>query len=86
LSVGQERARLVHGRLTEIAGILGIPRPAVDGAMSSDAKLIAFIYATHQSYDWVLRGDPSSMIRALHRGGRACWAPSVEALQTVGGY
>jgi hypothetical protein len=86
LSVGPERARLIRGRLEEIAGVLGIPRPAVDGAMSSDAKLVAFVYATNQSLDWVVLGNPASMIRALHRGGRDCWAPSLEALQTVGGY
>jgi hypothetical protein len=84
LSVGPERARLIRGRLEEIATALRIPRPAVDGAMSSDAKLIAFVYATNQSLDWVVFGSPGSMILALHRGGRECWAPSVEALAKVG--
>jgi hypothetical protein len=65
LSVGPERAALIRGRLEEIATALRIPRPAVDGAMSSDAKLIAFAEATGQSLDWIVFGTPACMIRLL---------------------
>jgi hypothetical protein len=80
LSFGAEHARLIRGRLQEIATALRMPVAAVDGAMSSDDKLIAFVYATNQSFDWVLEGDPSAMIRALHRSGRECWGATLEAL------
>ena len=65
LSVGPERAALICGRLDEIATALDIPRPAVDGAMSSDAKLIAFVEATGQSLDWVVFGTAACMICSL---------------------
>jgi hypothetical protein len=80
LSFGAERARLIRGRLQEIATALRMPVAAVDGAMSSDEKLIAFVYNTNQSFDWVMLGDPSAMIRALHRSDRECWGPTSEAL------
>jgi hypothetical protein len=53
--------------------------------MSSDDKLIAFIYGTNQSFDWVVRGCARSMIGALHKGGAACWAPSPEGLAAAKG-
>jgi hypothetical protein len=65
LSVGPERAALIRGRLEEIATALHIPRPAVDGAMASDAKLLAFVEATGQSLDWVVFGNAACMIRLL---------------------
>jgi hypothetical protein len=71
LSVGPERAALIRGRLEEIAVALRIPRPAVDGAMVSDAKLLRFVEATGQSLDWVVFGRAECMIRRLATDGRA---------------
>jgi ubiquinone/menaquinone biosynthesis C-methylase UbiE len=41
---------------------------------------VAVCAGGNQSFDWVVAGDPSSMIRVLHRSGRECWGPTSEAL------
>ena len=62
--------KAIYERVEFIADTLRIPHSEVEKARQSDGDLTDFIRRYKQSFDWVIDGDPSSMISWLRRWPR----------------
>jgi hypothetical protein len=68
--------KAIHERVEFIADTLKIPSSEVEKAKQSEADMRDFIRRYKQSFDWVIDGDPSSMISWARTRARHRWMTS----------